>query len=288
MKKITIAWLLVAGCSYLISSCHKPDIPCKKFCQIKSIEDIYKPNPFTTTGSLTNYAYTHKRLLDSLTIKPLFTAETPFHARIQYNNQGRPLGSTDNLNRTYKFIYQNGRVVRIDLLGADNLFHPKYTFVYDSQGRIIERQDSDGSALRWEYAGTSTNFIRKLNMQVLRPGGGLEIFMKHEYQYDNKVNPMTTWPNTTLVPFYFEVVENSSHQYEPIPKNNWVHQNVTSNFRGAQVLFREYHYTYQYDDVYPVKYDLLLLTHNPFIGSVDTTSGTTRFTYNCVGDNANF
>jgi YD repeat-containing protein len=286
MKKMIFLLLMTAGFSALIVSCHKPDIPCKKYCQIKIIEDIYNPSPFSSTGRITNYAYNNRRWLDSLTVLPAVGVGTPVNVKINYNNQGNPVGTRTNGNQVHKLIYQNGRVIRVDLLGADNLFHPKYTFLYDIQGRIIERQGQPGSGvLRWEYVGNSKNFVRKLNMQFIRPGEPLEIYMKHEYQYDNKVNPMTTWPNTTLIPFYFEVVENSDHEFEPIPENNCVYQDVTANFRGAQERLHEYIYTYQYDDVYPIKYELMLLTRNPFLfGRVDTTYGTTRFTYDCTNN----
>lgn len=286
MKKITIALLWMAVCSYLFVSCHKPDIPCKKYCQIKSIQDTYHPNPFSTTDRITRYAYNNYHLLDSLTVRPVTGSEAPVNIKITYNNQGKPVGLRDNQNRNYKFIYQSGRIVRIDLLGADNQYHLLYTFIYDAQGRIIERQAAS-SALRWEYEGTSVNPKRKLDMQFMRPGEPMEVYMAFEYEYDNKVNPMTTWPNMKLVPFYLDIVAQVGYQFEPIPQNNWTRQNVLLPLRGILLPFREYLYTYQYDDVYPVKYDLLLLTRNPFISNVDTTRGTTIFTYNCVDNNTN-
>lgn len=283
MKKITIVCLLAAAS--IISACHKPDLPCKKYCQIKSIEDIYHPNPFTTTDRVTRYAYNRQRLLDSLTVRAITGSEAPLNVKVTYNNQGKPVGLVGP-NGTYKLIYQNGRVIRVDQLGTNGQYQSLYTFVYDTQGRIIERQAAS-DALRFEYEGTSKNFKRKLDMQFLRPGEPMEIFMAYEYNYDDKVNPMLTWPNTTLLPFYFDIVAGSGRQFEPIPQNNWTRQNVTANFRGAQLPFREYLYTYQYDDVYPIKYDLLLLTRNPFISIVDTTRGTTRFIYDCRGSDSN-
>ncbi len=283
MKKITIVCLLAAAS--IISACHKPDLPCKKYCQIKSIEDIYHPNPFTTTDRVTRYAYNRQRLLDSLTVRAITGSEAPLSVRVTYSNQGKPVGLVGP-GGTYKLIYQNGRVIRVDQLGTNGQYQSLYTFVYDTQGRIIERQAAS-SALRFEYEGTSKNFKRRLDMQFLRPGEPMEIFMAYEYNYDDKVNPMLTWPNTTLLPFYFDIVAGSGRQFEPIPENNWTRQNVTANFRGAQLPFREYLYTYQYDDVYPVKYDLLLLTRNPFISIVDTTRGTTRFIYDCQGSDSN-
>jgi hypothetical protein len=294
MKRITIALLLAAGCCYLMTACHKPDFPGKKFCQIKTIEDIYNPNPFTTTGRISNYAYTHRRLLDSITVRDAFIAETPVAIKVNYNHQGKPVTTVDNNNNKHKLIYENGLVVRVDILGADNQYQPKYIFLYDSLGRVIERQNGPRSALRFEYAGTSRNYIRKLQMEVLRPGPFpmFEILRKYEYQYDNKVHPWSTWPNTTLVPFYHEVVSDNSgwpltHEFEPIPENNWVYQNVTQNFRGAQLLYREFFYTYEYDDVYPVKYELRTVAHNPFGTPPITTFGTTRFTWDCKGGGGN-
>ena len=286
---MTIASLMIAGCCYIIAACHKPDIPRKKQCQITRIEDIYtpNPNPASTIGYLTDYAYTKKRLLDSLSVRPALTAGTPVNVKISYNSTGNPVDIKDNANRVHKLIYENGRVVRVDMLGTDNLFHPKYTFVYDSLGRIIDRMQGS-IVIRWEYQGDSKNFIRRLHMADMNQDGKPEVFMSVEYQYDDKVNPMTTWPNTTLVPFYFEVVENSAHEFEPIPENNWVYQRVRSLLHASLLTFREYYYSYQYDDVYPVKYDLVLATHNPFLNRVDTTRGSTTFTYECKNNHVNF
>ncbi|WP_127126241.1 hypothetical protein [Pseudoflavitalea rhizosphaerae] len=281
MKKITIVCLLATAS--FISACHKIDLPHKKRCQISSIEDIYHPSPITTTDRITRYAYNKQRLLDSLTVQTSTGTQPPLNVRVTYNNQGKPVGLTGPAG-TYKLIYQNGHVSRVDQLDNNGQYQPLYTFVYDTQGRITERQAAT-SALRLEYEGTSKNFKRRLDLQITRPGGPLELFMAYEYSYDDKANPMLTWPNTSLLPFYFDIVAGTGRQFEPIPENNWTRQNVTSSFRGAQLQFREYLYTYQYDDVYPVKYDLLLLTSNPFISRVDTTRGVTRFFYNCEGRN---
>lgn len=262
-----------------IFSCHKPDWPRNKNCQIKSIEDIYYPSPISTTDRITRYVYNKQRLLDSLTVQPINGSQPPLSVRITYNGQGKPIGVTGP-NGTYKFIYQNGRVIRIDQLDNNGQYQLLYTFVYDTQGRIIERQAAN-SALRFEYAGTSKNFIRRLDLQITRPGGSLEVFMSYDYNYDDKVNPMLTWPNTALLPFYFDLVAGTGRQFEPIPDNNWTRQNVKASLRGVLWQLREYLYTYQYDDVYPTRYDLVLLTSNPFISGVVTTRGTTRYFYNC-------
>ncbi|MGN6418334.1 MAG: hypothetical protein ACTHMC_12630 [Pseudobacter sp.] len=276
MKKITIVCLLAAG---IFSACHKHDYPGKKKCQITRIEDVYHPNPNTTNDRVTQYSYNQQRLLDSLSVKPITGAQPPLSVRITYNNQQKAEGLLGPTG-TYKLIYQNGRVTSVEQLGFDGTYQLLCTFVYDAQGRITERTAAN-SALRYEYSDNTKNYTRGLDLQITRPGGPLETFMAYEYAYDNKVNPMLTWPNTTLLPFYFDIVAGSGRQFEPIPDNNWTRQNVRSNFRGALLQFREYLYTYQYDDVYPVKYDLLLLTSNPFTSIVDTTRGTTRYYYEC-------
>ena len=61
----------------------------------------------------------------------------------------------------------------------------------------------------------------------------------------------------------------------------------TMDTASLKERLHEYIYTYQYDDVYPIKYELMLLTRNPFqFGRVDTTYGTTRFTYDCANNNS--
>jgi len=288
MKKITIALLVVAGFCYIISACQKPDVPRKKHCQIRHIEGIYHNSPVTTTSFITDYTYTNKRLLDSVNFMPNVSGVSPVNVKISYNNKGIPVEIRDNANNVFKLIYQNGRVTRIDKLGTDNQFDTAFTLLYDSLGRIIEVASSAPiSATRFEYQGNSKNYIRKLILFDLSTLPGLELFLKFEYQYDDKVNPMTTWPNTTLVPFYFELVENRNHQFEPIPQNNWVYQAVFAPLRGFPLLFREYFYTYQYDDVFPVKYDFTTKSYNPNGGVIATTNGTTTFAYDCAG-NVNF
>ena len=288
MKKITIALLLAAGCCYIIAACHKLDIPRKKHCQIRHIEGTTTNNPFITRSYITDYAYNNKRLLDSVTFMPNFAAVTPVNVKISYNKKGIPVEIRYNANDIYKLIYQNGRVLRVDKLGTDNLFHAAFMILYDSLGRIIEQSNGPSSATRWEYEGNSRNYIRKLILFDFSTQPGLELFMRFDYQYDDKVNPMATWPNITLIPFYFELVENSTHRLEPIPENNWVHQRVFAPLRGFPLLFREYFYTYQYDDEFPVKFDFISVNHSPSGAALDTTRGTTTFLYDCADNRANF
>ena len=287
MKKIAIALLMVAGSCYIFSACQKPDVPRKKHCQIRHIEGIYHNGPVITTSFITDYTYTNKRLLDSVNFMPNFSGGSPLNMKISYNNKGMPVEIRDNQNNVYKLIYQNGRVTRVDKLGTDNLFDTAFTLIYDSLGRIIEQSSGPFSATRWEYQANSRNYIRKLILFDLSSLPGLELYLKFEYQYDEKVNPMTTWPNTSLIPFYFELVENRTYRLEPIPENNWVYQAVFAPLRGFPLLFREYFYTYQYDDVFPVKNDFTTRSYTLDGVPGVITNGTTTFAYDCAG-NVNF
>src|SRR5688500_18619989 len=143
------------------------------------------------------YSYDTKRLLTSI-------AGNGSTINITYNNMGRPVTGNSFQNVPYKLIYENGRVVRIDYLGADNLYHLKYTYIYDSLGRIRERISDDASDfdLSFEYEGTSPNV--KVLAQLITHPGFVERWAVHTYEYDDKINPWSAWQNTTLNPFYFD------------------------------------------------------------------------------------
>jgi hypothetical protein len=275
MKKITIALLLATACSCIILSCHKIGNPHKKTCQISTIQYNYRGNQTMLT-----YSYDAKRMLTSI------AGNGPI-INITYNNMGRPVTGNNIQNVPYKLIYENGRVVRIDYLGADNLYHLKYTYVYDSLGRIRERISDDLSDfnLGFEYEGTSPNYKRLVQL-LRRPQGfpPVERWAVHTYEYDDKINPWSTWQNTTLNPFYFDLVTGTNWEYIPIPKNNVIHYTIDHSFRGAPLRSDEFFYTYQYDGEYPVTQDFLRLVTNPFIpGLVDSTRGVNYYTYDCIG-----
>jgi len=107
MKKCTIILLLATVCSCILLSCHKIKPPHKKTCQIKTIRYNYLGNQTTLT-----YSYDNKRLLTSI----MGNGAT---INITYNNMGKPITGNSFQNVPYKLIYENGRVVRIDYLGAD-------------------------------------------------------------------------------------------------------------------------------------------------------------------------
>ncbi len=220
--------------------------------------------------------------MDSFTIGATFTPVVSLRLGIGYNNQHRPVTVSINNVNHYKYIYQQGRIIRIDELGPDNQYHPWMNFVYDSRGRIIERTGGQ-EALRWEYIGNTNNFKRRI---VFDPNNSSFPGIIYDYVYDNKVNPFTTWPNSILNPFFIPN-DDIFQVFEPIPDNNVTYQGVTGKLPdGAPFKFRETFYTYTYDDAYPVKRTTRFLTHDPNTGQTNETKGSGYYTYDCAGDDA--
>lgn len=278
MKKVTISLLFATVCSSIILSCHKIGHPGKKTCQIRNIQFNHENNQSQLT-----YMYNHKRQLTSIAREP-----DPAAINITYNNQGKPITGNNFQNVPFKYIYENERVVRIDYLGADNLYHPRYTYVYDSLGRVAERIAENGATLRWEYEGTSPNYIRMLDLQFLRPGRPLELFAMHTYEYDDKTNPWSAWPNLTLNPFHVEVLGGGGFEHIPIQQNNVTVYTLYFPLRGLPLKSDEVFITYQYDGDYPATAGFLRLVYNPFIGGVvDSTRGVNYYNYDCVGGKNN-
>lgn len=283
MKRIAIALLLTAACSYVISSCRKFCPPPPKTCQIKTIQYNY----LTQQTSL-NYSYNHQRLLTSIAGQSSLNPVTPAVINIAYNNQEFPITGNSFRNEPYQLIYENGRVVRIDYKGPDSLYHVMYTYTYDSLGRITQRSEGSTSMLRFEYEGSSFNYKKMTELFQTRPGFPPEVFAVHTYEYDDKTNPWTTWQNTTLNPFYFDMIKNSVRQYIPIPKNNVTHYTIDASFRGALLRSDEFFYTYTYDVEYPITQNFLRIVTNPFQpGRRDSTTGVNYYTYECVGGRNN-
>jgi hypothetical protein len=278
MKKIIIALVLATICGYINVSCHKIPFPHKKTCQVKSIQYNYQNKQ---THLL--YSYNNKRLLTSIAGHSSIDPVVPAITNITYDNHGKPIGGKNFNNTTYKLIYENDRVARIDYLGADNLYHLQFTFVYDSLDRITERIAANGSKLRWEYEGTSHNFTRMFELYFLRPGRPLELFAMHTYEYDDKVNPWSTWQNISLNPYYFELIRGGIWEHMPIPENNITLYTFYLTLRGLPLKSDEFFYTYQYDGDYPVTQDFLRVVHDPFNGHVDSTRGINYYSYDCVG-----
>jgi hypothetical protein len=275
MKKFTFALLLATACCCINLSCHKIHPPRNKTCQISTIRYTYRGNQTMLT-----YSYDSKRLLTSV-------AGNGATINITYNNMGKPVTGNNYQNVPYRLIYENGKVARIDYLGTDNLYHLKYTYVYDSLGRIRERIADEASVfdLSFEYEGTSPNF--KIMNQLVTHPGFVEKWAVHTYEYDDKINPWSTWQNTTLNPFFFDLITGGNWEYLPIPKNNVIHYTIAHSFRGAPLKSDEFFYTYQYDEDYPVTQDFLRLVFNPFIpGFVDSTRGVNYYTYDCIGGNS--
>lgn len=274
MKRINLLLLLLAGWISITVSCHKPDWPRKK-CQISIFIDSSE-----TFGQKYHYMYNDKRLMDSMTIGSTFSPATSLRIGIEHNNQNRPVSVGINNINYYKYVYQQGRIIRIDELGMDNQYHPFINFVYDSRGRIIERSGGLES-LRWEYIGASNNFKRRL---TFNGGDFTNPSLIYEYTYDNKVNPWSTWPNTILNPF-FQPLNDIYQVFEPIPENNILYEGVTGKLAdGSPFKYREIFYTYTYDEVYPVSRTARHLFHDPLSGQTQETRGAGHYSYECAGD----
>lgn len=217
--------------------------------------------------------------MDSFTLGSTFSPAIFLRIGLDYNNQRRPILAIINNLNYYRYIYEQGRVVRIEEGGPDGQYHPWMNFVYDSRGRIIERTGAI-EALRWEYIGNTNNFKRRI---VFDPNNPSAPGLVYEYTYDNKVNPFTTWPNMTLHPF-FQPNDDIYQVFEPIPDNNITYQGVTGLSDGSPFTFRETFYTYTYDQEYPVHRSVRYLDHVPFPGQTQETKGSGHYTYQCAGD----
>ncbi|NII28200.1 hypothetical protein HB364_24165 [Pseudoflavitalea sp. X16] len=274
MKKINPLFLLLAAWLCITAACHKPDFPYKKLCQIATVIDSVE-----NYGVEYRYRYTQKRLLDSLYARPMFNPNPIVIMKMEYDNLHRPVIVRDSQYGPFKYVYQAGRIIRVDEF-RNNQFQTLYTYVLDGRGRVIERTGAS-QVLRWEYDGPSTNFKRRLYFDLtdlINPA------LIYEYQYDHKVNPLSTWPNTTLNPFYFPITD-IHQQFEPIPQNNFVYEGVQGrNGDGTWFKFRESLYTYQYDDVYPVKRTARFLRHTPNDPTVHETAGVSYYYYECKDD----
>jgi hypothetical protein len=267
--------LLLAGWVSMTISCHKPDFPHNKLCQLTMLIDstnIY--------GREYRYLYNQHRLLDSLVARATFNPIPAVTLKMGYDNQKRPLTFRDNYNNMHKYVYQAGRIIRVDGLGTDNQYHTLYTYTYDNRGRVVSRI-SGSEVLRWEYDGPSNNFKRRLSFP---PSDLTTPTLIYEYTYDNKLNPWNTWPNTTLFPFYFPLLEINTVQYEPITQNNVVRETVKGNVGdGTYFMFRESIFAYQYDDIYPVKRTARYLSYFVAGGSQETP-GVSHYYYDCKDD----
>jgi YD repeat-containing protein len=275
MKKSLLALLLVAAVCSLIPACHKPDIPHKKLCQVNTIIDST-----ATFGQKYRFLYNEKRLMDSMSIGATFTPVANLRIKIDYDYLNRPAYLNINNVNFYRYVYQQGRIVRIEERGPDNQYHPFYTYLLDTRGRIIERTTNGGELIRWEYEGNSYSFKRRL---LFNSNDHTNPSLIYEYRYDNKINPWLTWPNTALMPFY-QPLTDIYQVFEPIPHNNAVYESTTGHLAdGSLFKYREIFSTYQYDDAYPVKRVVQYVMHDPF-GGTQESRGSSYYTYDCAGD----
>jgi hypothetical protein len=273
MRSITHVLLLVGAC-LLVNSCSKNDLPHKKLCQLTGMESFYTQRDY---GRIFTYGYNNKHLLDSVTGRPSFNPQLALRIGIDYNAQSLPVFLRDYTSGFKKIIYQNGRIIRIDQETGANLYTPKYTYMYDFYGRVFKRISANDTLL-WEYKGASRNFSKRIQLKVGAPPNSVAI---SEYRYDNELNPLAAWPNFPLNPFMYDLWDFEIHEYEPVPENNLVYQSfIARNSDGSLFTYQEIFYTYEYDDIYPVKAHIRQVQHSGT--SPDQETGILNtYTYDC-------
>ena len=274
MKKNQLATLWVIACC-LLFSCHKPDFPgATKGCQLIRSEGH---NLSYDSRYIYTFSYNNKRLMDTLKWGPGFLPEPPLVIDIQYNAQSQPVLMKSVLSTT-KMIYQNGRIIRIDELGTDNLYHVRITFKYDIYGRVIESSSVTLGTTRYEYKDASRNFSRRIGVDANQPDGwGL----MEEYKYDHKVNPRATWPNLALNPLSMEIYEDMPSSFEPITDNNCIYQASIGRVYGVPFTYQELFHSYEYDNVYPVIDHVRKVNHSTADPDRVTLSEI-KYTYDCA------
>jgi hypothetical protein len=284
MKKIAIALLLVAAISLPQISCKKFPIPKERVCQVKSIRHTYEGKE-----SEVKYFYNNDRLLTSITGDRSLDPPSPVTTTISYNNQDKPISGANFNGTSFRYVYENGNVERVEDLGDGGEFILAYRYVYDDLGRVIQRTGRDSSVWYFEYSDNSRNYTRVRYYIWLRPDFGPELFSVEEFQYDDKANPWTTWLNMPLNPFDFNIVSNGVSIQMPIPANNVTNYKLYFTQRGQPLLSDEFIYTYQYDEQYPKVQNVERNVYNPFIpGYVETYYGINYYTYECVGGKGNW
>lgn len=271
MKKnqLYVLWV-ITGC--LLFSCHKPDFPgATKGCQLIKVQGHSLSG---SGGTVYEYSYNSKRLMDTLKFgsegfPPLVVMP------VEYNAQSQPVSILG-----YKLIYQNGRVIRIDQLGMNNLYQTLYTYTYDVYGRVLKRTSSIDTLL-WEYQGSSRNFVRRFSLDARQPDGwGL----MEEYQYDHTVNPRANWLNLPLNPIAFDIYEGYGTSFDPIPDNNCTYRAYTGRVSGIPFRYQEVFHSYEYDNVYPVLDHIRQVQHQQGIPDRESLYEIS-YTYACRNNN---
>ena len=254
MKSITLMAIAITAC--LFFACKKSDLPRKRttttLCQITRVQSVYANGD---PGRALNYLY-DGNLLDSIYGGSTSSPNPFFKAHIEYNGQQQPVSLYMGCCWFTTWQYQNNRVYKIQNLSQD-----WYTYFYDTTGRVI-RRDSPIDTLWWQYSDNSRNFTKRTYRSSQGPASDTIVI---NYQYDNKINPLSQWPNFPLNPFSFDLFDTMERVFEPIPDNNWTYS--ATSLQGF--TFQEVFYTYTYNNNYPATAQLQWITHSPSAPDVE-------------------
>lgn len=256
----------------LFFACRKSDLPLNAktttLCQITRVQSVYANGD---PGRAFNYMYDNDGLLDSLNGGPTSVPFPVIAAHIEYDAQQMPvLVNVSNWYTTWQ--YQANKVYKIKNMGSD-----WFTYTYDNNDRVI-RRDSPIDTIWYQYSDNSRNFTKRTYRGSQGPASDTIVI---NYQYDNKTNPLSQWPNFPLNPFAFDLVESPERVFEPIPENNWTYS--ASSLQGF--TFQEVFYTYTYNNTYPATAQLRWVTHSTSAPDQERLINNT-YTYDCASASA--
>lgn len=265
MKSITLMAVAITAC--LFFACKKSDLPRLRtttICNITRVESVYANGD---PGRAFNYLYDGSSQLDSMNGGPTSLPYPTIRAHIEYNVQQQPVLLYMGGSWFTTWQYQNNRVYKIKNLSSD-----WFTYIYDTTGRVT-RRDSPIDTIWYQYSDNSRNFTKRTFRQSQGPASDSIVI---NYQYDNKINPLSQWPNFPLNPIAYDLVDTQERVFEPIPENNWTYS--SSKLQGF--TFQEVFYTYTYNNDYPATAQLQWITHTSGSPDVEKLINNT-YTYAC-------
>lgn len=247
-----LLWLTLAIC---IASCNKNDcIPHQELWQISVVERTTR----------LQYKYDDHRALTHITQLPWSFGPNFLLTSDQLK---RPLTMRDSISSVFdKFIYQGGKLIRVDTHSDNATVTAQTFFTYDAQGRIIKKEGNANyyDYVEYEYEGNSRNFNRASFYSY--PTGARvtqeqDASLIMEYTYDNKTNPFTTLLNTRVIPFW-----NSEYMgptfYDPIVPNNVTKLKFYGKVDTGYFKFMEHNFTYVYEHNFPVTHTFRYTSYN--------------------------
>jgi hypothetical protein len=281
MKRTITAFIVLASFTYFFISCRKIDPLHAKVCQLSTVSF---PNNFNNIRYI--YEYNDKRLLTKLTLS--FTT-FEYHFFIDYNAKQQPVELRRESIVDDRIIYLHDLPVEVDEKGVDNIFRPLLFFKYDGLGRIIERRSVVGAnnLVRWDYYGSSFNYRHRTLLTLDSAGNPEHSKLVYEYKYDDKINPLSTFPNINFNIFFTDFFDGPDvGSFDPIPENNIILKSGSGTFSpDSDSLFNFINYfkTYTYNNGYPVSQHSLIRQYNMDGTFFDQTIDY-NYSYDCLGD----